>query len=59
MGVRALHTVIGRDSRRRKGLEPERRLSETTGPQSPSAFRVVFPATEVTKRAALCKRAVE
>ena len=54
----ALHTVIGRNSRRRKGLEPSRRLSETTGPQSPSAFRVVFPATEVTKRGARCKRAV-
>ena len=54
----ALHTVIGRNSRRRNGLEPSRRLSETTGPQSPSAFRVVFPATEVTKRGARCKRAV-
>ena len=52
-----LHTVMGREGRCRKGREPERRLSETTGPQSPSAFRVVFPAPEVTDRAARCKRA--
>ena len=57
MGDCALHTVIGLNSRRRKGLEPSRRLSETTGPQSPSAFLVVFPAPEVTKRGARCKRA--
>ena len=48
-GVRAVHTALGPGGRRRKGLEPSRRLSETTGPRSPSAFRVVFPATEVTK----------
>ena len=42
---------------RAKGLEPSRRLSETTGPRSPGAFRVVFPAPEVTERGARCKRA--
>ena len=46
------HTVIGRNSRRRNGLEPSRRLSETTEPRSPSASRVVFPTIEVTKRGA-------
>ena len=51
-----MRTIIGRNSRRRKELEPSRRLSETTGPRSPCAFRVVFPATEVTKRGARCKR---
>ena len=50
-----LHTVMGREGRCRKGREPERRLSETTGPQSPSAFRVVFPAPEVTDRVSGCK----
>ena len=55
VGDCALHTVIGRNSQRRKGLEPSRRLSETTGPQSPSAFRVVFPTTEATKCGARCK----
>ena len=53
----ALHTVIGRNSRRRKGLKPSRRLSETTGPQSPNAFRIAFPTAEVTKRGASCKTA--
>ena len=43
-----LHTAIGCNSRRRKGLEPSRRLSETTGPQSQSAFRIAFRAIEVT-----------
>ena len=52
MSACALHTVIGRNSRQRKGLEPSRRLSETTGPQSPSGFRIAFQATEVTNRAA-------
>ena len=56
-GVRAVHTASGPGGRRRKGLEPSRRLSETTDPRSPSAFRVVFPATEVTKCGARCKRA--
>ena len=37
----ALHTATGLKRQRRKGLEPSRRLSETTGPRSPSAFRVV------------------
>ena len=55
MGDYALHTVIGRNSRQRKGLEPSRRLSETTGPQSPSAFRIAFQTTPVTERAARCK----
>ena len=55
-GVRAVHTASGPGGRRRKGLEPSRRLSETTGPRSPSAFRVVFPTTEVTKCGARCKR---
>ena len=36
----ALHFVTGRNSRRRKGLEPSRRLSETTGPQSPFTVHV-------------------
>ena len=58
MGSCALHTVIGRNNRRRKGLEPSRRLSETTGPQSLSAFRIAFRATEVTERAARCKHEV-
>ncbi len=57
MGSCALHTVIGQNSRCRKELEPSRRLSETTGPQSPSAFRIAFRVTEVTERAARCKRA--
>ena len=56
MGACALHTVIGRNSRRRKGLEPSRRLSETTGPQSPSAFRIAFRVTGVTKRGARYNR---
>ena len=55
-GVRAVHTASGPGGRRRKGLEPSRRLSETTGPRSPSAFRVVVPVTEVTKCGARCKR---
>ena len=55
-GVRAVHTASGPGGRCRKGLEPSRHLSETTGPRSPSAFRVVFPATEVTKRGARRKR---
>ncbi len=42
MGARAHHTITGRNRRCRKGLEPSRRLSETTGPQSPSAFRIAF-----------------
>ena len=42
MDTCALHTVVGRDHRCRKGLEPSRRLSETTGPRSPSAFRIAF-----------------
>ena len=45
----ALHTATGLKRRRRKGLEPSRRLSETTRPRSPSASRVVVPATEVIK----------
>ena len=55
MGSCALHTVIGQNSRCRKELEPSRRLSETTGPQSPSAFRIAFRVTEGTERAARCK----
>ncbi|NKC11747.1 MAG: hypothetical protein GKR94_05940 [Gammaproteobacteria bacterium] len=51
-GEVALHTVTGLKRRRRKGLEPSRRLSETTGPQSPSAFRVVV---RVTERMSWCK----
>ena len=58
MGDCALHTVIGRNSRRRKGLEPSRRLSEMTGPQSPSAFRIAFLTAEVTNRRAPCKAAM-
>ena len=57
MGACALHTVIARNSRRRKELEPSRRLSETTEPRPSGAFRVVFPTPEVTKRGARCKRA--
>ena len=52
MGDCALHTVIGRNSRRRNGLEPSRRLSKTPAALSPSAFRVAVPAKEVTKRGA-------
>ena len=36
----ALHTVVGRNRPCRKGLEPSRRVSETTGPQSPCTFRI-------------------
>ena len=36
MGARALHAVIGWNSRRYKELEPSRRLSEMIGPQSPT-----------------------
>ncbi len=53
----SLHTVTGLERRRRKGLEPSRRLSETTEPLHLSAFRVVVPAAQVTKRAARCKSA--
>ncbi len=56
MGRVALHTATGLKRRRRKELEPSRRLSETTGPQSRGAFRVVVPATEVTKCGAWCKQ---
>ena len=52
----ALHTVTGLGGRRRKGLEPSRRLSETTGPRSSGAFRVVVLSAEVTKCGARCKR---
>ena len=55
-GVRAVHTASGPGGRRRKGLEPSRRLSETTGPRSPSAFRIVFPTAKVTKRGASGRR---
>ena len=48
MGACALHTVIGRNSLRRKGLEPSRRLSETTGSRSMSTFRVAFWSPQVT-----------
>ena len=51
----ALHTATGLRRRRRKGLEPSRRLSETTGPLHLSVFRVVVPTTEVTKCGARCK----
>ena len=54
-GLVALHAVIGRNSRRRNGLGPSRRLSETTGPQSPSAFRIAFWTIKVTERGATCK----
>ena len=52
-----LHTVTGLNRRRRKGLEPPRRLSETTGPRHLSAFRVVVQGTEVTKRVSWRKSA--
>ena len=45
MGACAPHTVIGLETRRHKGLELSRRLSETTGPQSPNVFRVAFRTT--------------
>ena len=51
----ALHTVIGQNSRRRNGLEPSRRLNETTGPQSPCAFRIALLTAGVTERDAACK----
>ncbi len=44
--------MTGLKCRRRKGLEPPRRLSETTGPHQLSAFRVAVLAAKVTKRAA-------
>ena len=58
MGDCALHTVIGRNSRRRKGLEPSRRLSETAGPRPSGAFRIAFLTAEVTNHRAACKPAV-
>ena len=42
MDTRAPHTFVGRNRRRCKGLEPSRRLSETTGPRHLSAFRIAF-----------------
>lgn len=51
----ALQIVTGRNSRRRKGLKPSRRLSETTGPRSPCAFRIAFLTAGVTEREAACK----
>ena len=33
MDMRALHTVVGRNCRRRKGLEPSRRVNETGLPR--------------------------
>lgn len=42
MDTRAPYTVVGRNRRYRKGLEPSRRLSETTGPRHLSAFRIAF-----------------
>ena len=57
VGTFALHTVMGREGRCRKGLEPKRRLSETTRPQSPNAFRITFRAIEVTDCVAPGKRA--
>lgn len=41
-GACALSTIGGGNRRCCKGLEPSRRLSETTGPQSPSTFRIAF-----------------
>ena len=58
VGDCALHTVIGRNSRRRKGLEPSRRLSETAGPRPSGAFRIAFLTAEVTNHRAACKPAV-
>ena len=52
----ALQIVTGRNSHCRKGLEPSRRLSETTGPQSPCVFRIAFLMAEVTERDAACKQ---
>ena len=42
MDARAPHTVVGRNRRCCKGLEPSRRLSETTGSRHLSAFRIAF-----------------
>lgn len=56
IATRALHTVVGRNRRRRKGLEPSRRVSETAGPRYLSAFRVAVPRTEVTKSCPGCNR---
>ena len=47
VGDCALHTVIGRNSRCRNGLEPSRRLSETNRRQPSGAFHTVCPAAEV------------
>ena len=55
-GTRAHHTDASRNRRCRKGLEPSRRLSETTGPRCLSAFRVAVPRTEVTKSSPGCNR---
>ena len=45
---RAHYTDTNRNRRRRKGLEPLRRLSKTTGQFDLSAIRVAVPCTEVT-----------
>ena len=42
--------------RRRKDLEPLRRLSKTTGSLDLSAFRVAVPSTEVTNSCPACNR---
>ena len=47
-GTCAHSTDASRNHRRRKGLEPLRRLSGTTGPRCLSAIRVAVPCTEVT-----------
>ena len=44
MALAALTVVLGRNRRPRKGLEPSRRLSETTGPQS--LRRTALPSRE-------------
>ena len=49
MGTRAHSTDASRNRRCRKGLEPLRHLSKTTGPRSLRVFRVAVPCTEVTK----------
>lgn len=56
MGTRAHSTDASRNRRCRKGLEPSRRMSETTGPRCLRAFRIAVPRTGVTRPCPGCNR---
>ena len=55
VGACAMQIVGGWNISRPNGLEELRRSGETTGPQSPSAYRVAFPAAAATERRTACK----